>query len=79
MVLYKIDTLDKLKSNGYSSYRIRVDKIMGQNQLQDIRSRKVTVTTLNKLCELLNCQPGDILEYIPDTPNDNDCNTCNTD
>lgn len=22
--------------------------------------------TIQKLCELLNCQPGDIMEYIPD-------------
>ena len=22
--------------------------------------------TLNTICKLLNCQPGDILEYIPD-------------
>ena len=22
--------------------------------------------TINKLCKLLNCQPGDIMEYVPD-------------
>lgn len=22
--------------------------------------------TINKICELLNCQPGDILEFVPD-------------
>ena len=24
--------------------------------------------TIEKLCRLLDCQPGDIMEYIPDTP-----------
>jgi putative transcriptional regulator len=22
--------------------------------------------TVNKLCALLNCQPGDLMEYVPD-------------
>lgn len=30
------------------------------------KNRSVTVDTIMKLCEILNCQPGDILEYIPD-------------
>ncbi len=24
--------------------------------------------TLSKICELLDCQPGDILEYVPESP-----------
>ena len=30
------------------------------------RARRVDFTTLNKLCKVLNCTPGDILEYSPD-------------
>lgn len=26
----------------------------------------IRFSTLNKLCEVLNCQPGDILEYVAD-------------
>lgn len=28
------------------------------------KNKSVTVDTLVKLCEILNCQPGDLLEYI---------------
>lgn len=31
-------------------------------------NRNVNVSTIMDLCRLLNCQPGDIMEYIPDTP-----------
>lgn len=31
------------------------------------KNRSVTVDTIMSLCEILDCQPGDILEYIPDT------------
>jgi len=29
----------------------------------------VRFSTLEKICESLNCQPGDILEYLPDDEN----------
>lgn len=28
----------------------------------------VSTPTINKVCKYLNCQPGDIMEYIPDDP-----------
>ena len=28
----------------------------------------VDTKTINKLCVILDCQPGDILEYVPDNP-----------
>lgn len=72
MIRYQKHVLDSLKSHGYSSYRIRQDKLMSQKQLQDIRDRKVTLSTLDILCTLLQCQPGDILEYIPEQSTDNE-------
>lgn len=30
------------------------------------KNKSVTVDTLIKLCEILSCQPGDLMEYIPD-------------
>ena len=34
--------------------------------LKNNRSKAVSFSTLNALCRELECQPGDILEYIPD-------------
>lgn len=30
------------------------------------KNKSVTVDTIMNLCKILECQPGDILEYIPD-------------
>lgn len=30
------------------------------------KNKSVTVDTIMSLCKILDCQPGDILEYIPD-------------
>lgn len=64
MIVYKIDVLAALKSAGYSSYRLRKEKIMGEATMQKIREGGLTSwENLSRICELLNCQPGDLLEY----------------
>lgn len=30
------------------------------------KNERVNTDTIDRLCELLNCQPGDILEYVQD-------------
>ena len=32
--------------------------------LKNGKAKAIKVDTLNKICKALNCQPGDILEYI---------------
>ena len=67
MLKYKIDILEELKEKGYTSYKLRKDKIMGEAQIQKIRNGEIaSKETLNTICKLLQCQPGDILEYIED-------------
>ena len=66
-VRYKIDIMAALKERGYSSTRIREEKLIGQSYLQQIRHGElVSWKTIDTLCKLLDCQPGDIVEYIPD-------------
>lgn len=67
-IRYKLDIMEALKSKGYSSYRIRQEKIFGQKTLQDFRNGTVVLSAdcLEKLCSLLDCQVGDILEYVPE-------------
>lgn len=56
-----------LKEHGYTTYRIRQDKIIGQNALQAMReNRNINTKTIDYLCKALNCQPGDLMEWIPD-------------
>lgn len=67
MLKYKINILNKLKEKGYTSYKIRQEKLIGEAQLTKIRSGEIaSKETLNTICKLLNCQPGDIMEYVPD-------------
>lgn len=65
---YKIDVLAALKEKGFSSFRLRNEKLIGESYLTQIRKGEmVSHACLDKLCELLECQPGDILEYVKDS------------
>ncbi|EQK40251.1 cro/C1-type HTH DNA-binding domain protein [[Clostridium] bifermentans ATCC 638] len=35
--------------------------------LKNNKAKAVRFTTLNSICNILECQPGDILEYVDDT------------
>ena len=66
-VTYKIDVLAKLKEAGYSTYRIRKDKLLGEATVQLLRDGEpVSWANIATICDLLNCQPGDIMEYVKD-------------
>lgn len=66
---YKVDVLAELKKKGYNTNKIRKEKLFGESTVQALRAKtSISFTNLDKLCELLNCQPGDILEYVPNSP-----------
>lgn len=66
---YKIDVISALKAAGYSTYRIRKEKLLGEATVQKLRNGEpVSWENISTLCRLLNCQPGDIMEYEEDKP-----------
>ena len=64
---YKIDVLEALKQKGYTTYSLRKDNKLSQSTIQKLREGKgVAWENIENLCTLLECQPGDIIEYVPD-------------
>lgn len=64
---YKIDVLSALKASGYSTYKLRKEKLLGEATLQQLRNNElVSWKNIETLCKLLNMQIGDIIEYVPD-------------
>lgn len=62
---YKIDILSALKNKGYSTTRIREEKLIGQSYLQQLRHGElVSWKTIDTICRLLECNVGDIVEYV---------------
>ncbi len=62
---YKIDVLSALKEKGYNTGRIRKEGLLSQSTLQKFRNQQgVSWENIETLCRLLDCQPGDIMEYV---------------
>ena len=55
-----------LKEQNKTMYDLRKDKVVGVATIEKMRKGKDHIDTrsIEKLCKYLNCQPGDIMEYI---------------
>ena len=58
----------KLKEKGLSTYQLRQKGVSPTIINKLVHGQNVNTSTLEYFCNLLNCQPGDIMEYITDTP-----------
>ena len=66
-IVYKIDILEALKSKGYNTNKLRKEKHLSESVIQGLReNRYITLPNISTICSLLECQPGDLLEYVPD-------------
>lgn len=66
-IVYKISVLQHLKDLGYSSYKLRKEKILAESTIQKLRDNKpISWDNLETICKLLKCQPSDIIEYRND-------------
>lgn len=65
VLAYKINVLETLKENGYNTTRLRKEKLLGENAIQSLRrGEMVGIIALEKICSLLNAQPGSIIKYV---------------
>lgn len=56
-----------MEKKGITSYTIKKDNIIGQATFKKIKEGgEIDTRTISKLCGLLNCQPGNIMEYVSD-------------
>lgn len=65
MFVYKFDVLETLKESGYNTTRLRKEKLLGENAIQSLRNGEmVGIIALEKICSLLDMQPGNIIKYV---------------
>lgn len=59
--------LKKFDEHGINSYKIKRDKIIGTVTYQKIRhGGDIDTRSIARMCKYFNCQPGDLLSYVPD-------------
>ena len=67
----KYDKLLKLlESNGITLYTLKKDNVISHATYKKIKKGgDIDTRTIAKLCKRLNCQPGDLLEYVEEQDN----------
>ena len=66
MIKYKMDICAELAKRGYTAGKIQKERLLPGQTIMYIKAGKsITLDTLNKICIMLKCQPGDVLEVIP--------------
>jgi putative transcriptional regulator len=67
-IKYKCDILNELKNKGFTTYKIRKEKLLSEGTLTKLRTNDtaITLNNISVICELLDCQPSDLIEYVPD-------------
>ena len=65
--MIKFDKLNELmKTKGIKKFYLRSNGISPAIVDKMLSNGDVSTVTINKVCRLLNCQPCDIMEYVPD-------------
>ena len=60
------NVLQKLAESGWTTYRLTKEKQLGSSTIQRLRNgQSITTDSIDKICELCNCQPEDLVHYVP--------------
>ena len=66
-IMINLDVMMAKRKIGLTELSKEVDITMANlSILKNNKAKAIRLTTLESICKALNCQPGDILEYIPD-------------
>lgn len=66
MIVYK-EVFERLLASGWSTYRLVKERRIGNGTITRIKAgQSVSTETIDVICELAGCQPGDVLAYVPE-------------
>lgn len=68
MIVVNLDVMMAKRKMSLSQLAEKVDITLANlSILKNNKAKAVRFTTLEAICQALECQPGDILEYLPDS------------
>ena len=69
MIVIRLDVMLAKRKMSVTELADRVGiTIANLSILKNGRAKAIKLETLNKICQVLQCQPGDLLEYMEDEP-----------
>ena len=67
-IIINLDVMMAMRKKGVTELAGDIDITLANlSILKNNKAKAIRLSTLNEICKALNCQPGDILEYVEDT------------
>lgn len=64
MIFYKKDIVGLLREMGYDTKKIKQTGAISQSTITAIKNnRSITISSLDRICTILKCQPGDLIGW----------------
>lgn len=71
MIIIRLDVMLARRKMSVTELSERVGITMANiSILKNGKAKAIKLETLNKICQVLDCQPGDLLEYLEDEENE---------
>ncbi len=71
MIIIRLDVMLAKRKMSVTELSERVGITMANiSILKNGKAKAIKLETLNKICQVLKCQPGDLLEYLEDEENE---------
>lgn len=72
-IIVNLDVMMAKRKKGLTELAGEVDITLANlSILKNNKAKAVRFSTLESICKALDCQPGDILEYVPDEQDNQD-------
>ncbi len=71
-IVIRLDVVMAQRKMGLSELAEKVDLTLANlSVLKNDHAKAIRFSTLEAICRALDCQPGDIMEYVPEIKEDN--------
>ena len=75
-IIINLDVMMAIRKKGLTELAGEVDITLANlSILKNNKAKAVRLSTLNAICKALECQPGDILQYVEDEEEDSGSNS----
>ncbi len=67
-IIINLDVMMAMRKKGLTELAGEIDITPANlSILKNNKAKAIRLSTLNEICRVLNCQPGDLLQYVEDT------------
>lgn len=75
-IIVNLDVMMAMRKKSLTELAGEIDLTLANlSILKNNKAKAIRLSTLNEICKALDCQPGDLLQYVmDDDPHDNDNN-----